>query len=200
MLRELRSIVSKLSLCLSEILMRFEIYLKDSRSVLLVFTDRRKRTDMDRRLSSAISGRSATSAVGLTASLTPSVLKSPFTSLVGARVFAGFRPDELSTAQRKWQAREISNVRQFFDLCAIFSPPLQFTYLSILNQISGRTPSDATQYPVFRTSTSQTRTPAHLYCLSMGTERLRIQKVGPFVERYLQGVGLRPFSPMIPVD
>ncbi|KAI0002519.1 beach-domain-containing protein [Russula compacta] len=111
----------------------FEIYLKDSRSVLLVFTDRRKRTDMDRRLSSAISGRSATSAAGLTASLTPSVLKSPFTSLVGARVFAGFRPDELSTAQRKWQAREISN----------------FTYLSILNQISGRTPSDATQYPVF---------------------------------------------------
>ena len=26
----------------------------------------------------------------------------------------------------------------------------QFTYLSILNQCSGRTPGDATQYPVFR--------------------------------------------------
>ncbi|KAI0300557.1 beach-domain-containing protein [Multifurca ochricompacta] len=107
-----------------------EIYLRDSRSVLLVFTDRRKRTDMDRRLSSAITGRSITSA---TIGLTPGVLKSPFTSKVSARVFAGFRADELSTAQRKWQAREISN----------------FTYLSILNQISGRTPSDATQYPVF---------------------------------------------------
>ncbi|KAH9975416.1 beach-domain-containing protein [Lactifluus volemus] len=107
-----------------------EIYLKDSRSVLLVFTDRKKRIDMDRRLSSAINGRSlaATSSTGLT----PGLLKSPFASLVSARVIAGFRADELSTAQRKWQTKEISN----------------FTYLSILNQISGRTPSDATQYPV----------------------------------------------------
>ncbi|KAH9006451.1 beach-domain-containing protein [Lactarius hatsudake] len=111
-----------------------EIYLRDSRSVLFVFTDRRKRADMDRRLSSAINGRSANSAtIGLAPSLTPNILKSPFTSRVSARVFSGFRADELSTAQRKWQAREISN----------------FTYLSILNQISGRTPSDATQYPVF---------------------------------------------------
>lgn len=61
---------------------------------------------MDRRLSSAISGRSAT----LTAGLTPSGLMSPFASIVGARVLAGFGLDELSTAQRKWQAREISNV------------------------------------------------------------------------------------------
>ncbi|KAI0273049.1 beach-domain-containing protein [Russula aff. rugulosa BPL654] len=108
-----------------------EIYLKDSRSVLLVFTDRRKRADMDKRLSSAISGRSVslTTATGLT----PSGLMTPFASRFGARVLAGFGLDELSTAQRKWQAREISN----------------FTYLSILNQISGRTPSDATQYPVF---------------------------------------------------
>jgi len=92
--------------------MRLEIYLKDSRSVLLVFTDRGKRTDMDRRLSSAINGRSAAGHTpGLTPSLTPSVFKSPFVSKFGARVFAGFRPDELSTAQRRWQAREISNVR-----------------------------------------------------------------------------------------
>ncbi|KAI9465845.1 beach-domain-containing protein [Lactarius psammicola] len=111
-----------------------EIYLRDSRSVLFVFTDRRERADMDRRLSSAINGRSAnTATMGFAPSLTPNILKSPFTSRVGARVFSGFRADELSTAQRKWQAREISN----------------FTYLSVLNQISGRTPSDATQYPVF---------------------------------------------------
>jgi hypothetical protein len=91
--------------------MRLEIYLKDSRSVLLVFTDRRKRADMDRRLSSAISGRSATLTAGLTPGLTtPSGLMSPFASIVGARVLAGFGLDELSTAQRKWQAREISNV------------------------------------------------------------------------------------------
>ena len=61
---------------------------------------------MDRRLSSAINGRSAT----LTAGLTPSGLISPLASRVGARVLAGFGLDELSTAQRKWQAREISNV------------------------------------------------------------------------------------------
>ncbi|KAF8266238.1 beach-domain-containing protein [Lactarius quietus] len=111
-----------------------EIYLRDSRSVLFVFTDRKKREEMDRRLMSTMNGRSATSAtLGFTPSLTPNILKSPFTSRVSARVFSGFRADELSTAQRKWQTREISN----------------FTYLSILNQISGRTPSDATQYPVF---------------------------------------------------
>jgi hypothetical protein len=93
--------------CLSEELLRLEIYLKDSRSVLLVFTDRRKRADMDRRLSSAISGRSVT----LTTGLTPSGLITPFASRFGvARVLAGFGLDELSTTQRKWQAREISNV------------------------------------------------------------------------------------------
>jgi hypothetical protein len=86
--------------------MRLEIYLKDSRSVLLVFTDRRKRTDMDRRLSPAIGGRSTT----LTAGLTPGSLISPFASKFGARFLAGFGLDELSTTQRKWQAREISNV------------------------------------------------------------------------------------------
>ena len=100
---------------LIRILTRLEIYLKDSRSVLLVFTDRRKRTDMDRRLSSAMNGRPATSTApltpGLTPSFTPGIIKSPFASIVSARVFAGFRADELSTAQRKWQAREISNVR-----------------------------------------------------------------------------------------
>ncbi len=70
---------------------------------------------MDRRLSSAIGGRPGLSAAVLTPVLTPgftpNILKSPFASIVSARVFAGFRADELSTAQRKWQAREISNVR-----------------------------------------------------------------------------------------
>ena len=70
---------------------------------------------MDRRLSSAMNGCHATSTVphtpGLTPSFTPGIIKSPFVSIVSARVFAGFRTDELSTAQRKWQAREISNVR-----------------------------------------------------------------------------------------
>ena len=101
-------VVSGLPVCLSKKLIRLEIYLKDSRSVLLVFTDRRKRADMDRRLSSAISGRSVT--LTTTTGLTPSGLITPFASRFGARVLAGFGLDELSTAQRKWQAREISNV------------------------------------------------------------------------------------------
>ena len=99
-------VIPGLSVCLSENIMRLEIYLKDSRSVLLVFTDRKKRADMDRRLSSAISGRSVT----LTTGLTPSGLITPLANRFGARVLAGFGLDELSTAQRKWQAREISNV------------------------------------------------------------------------------------------
>jgi hypothetical protein len=114
---------------LSEMFMRLEIYLKDSRSVLLVFTDRGKRTDMDRRLSSAMNGRPAvTSTAGLTPSFTPSILKSPFASLVGSRVFAGFRADELSTAQRKWQAREISNVREPSN----HAPSSHFYYSSLI--------------------------------------------------------------------
>lgn len=129
---------------------------------------------MDRRLSSAISGRSVTSAVGLTPGFTPTILMSPFASMVGARVFAGFRADELSTAQRKWQAREISNVRQIPDLDAMFLLLLQFAYLSMLNQISGRTPSDATQFPVFRMSIYRSSFIPHLFCFSLGVTRLRI--------------------------
>ncbi|KAI0067044.1 beach-domain-containing protein [Artomyces pyxidatus] len=109
-----------------------EIYFRDSRSLLVVFLEQRQRVDMDRRLSSAISGRGGPDS-GLTPGPTPGLLKSPLFNRASAKLFSGFRADELSTAQRKWQTREISN----------------FTYLSILNQISGRTPSDATQYPVF---------------------------------------------------
>ncbi|KAK0186450.1 beach-domain-containing protein [Armillaria mellea] len=103
-----------------------EIYFKDSRSLLIVFLDKKKRLDIDQRLSTMINNAS-------NAPTTPGLLITPLLGNIGARVLAGFRPDELATAQRKWQTREISN----------------FTYISILNQISGRTPSDATQYPIF---------------------------------------------------
>ena len=69
---------------------------------------------------------------------------------MGTRMLAGFRSDELSTATRKWQSREMSNVWLPFNWPLYYTDNLQFAYLSILNQISGRTPSDATQYPVFR--------------------------------------------------
>ncbi|KAF9267665.1 beach-domain-containing protein [Marasmius fiardii PR-910] len=102
-----------------------EIYFKDSRSLLVVFLDKKRRSAMDQLLSSAVNKPEPTH--------TPGILRTPLLGKVSARVLSGFLPDELSTAQRKWQAREISN----------------FTYLSILNQMSGRTPNDATQYPVF---------------------------------------------------
>ncbi|KAJ3905440.1 hypothetical protein F5879DRAFT_742889 [Lentinula edodes] len=103
-----------------------EIYFKDSRSLLVVFIDKQKRSEIDQRLTT-ITTRASESAH------TPGLLRTPLFGIVSARVLSGLWTDELSTAQRKWQAREISN----------------FTYLCVLNQISGRTPSDATQYPVF---------------------------------------------------
>ncbi|KAJ3506661.1 hypothetical protein NLJ89_g6748 [Agrocybe chaxingu] len=103
-----------------------EVYFRDSRSLLIVFIEKKKRSDFEARLS-AIIGRPSSEATLAAPQRTPRLGR------MGSRMFLGFRSDELSTATRKWQAREISN----------------FAYISILNQISGRTPSDATQYPVF---------------------------------------------------
>lgn len=122
-----------------------EIYFKDSRSLLIVFLEKKKRSEVDQRLS-AIIGRNISDG-----SLTPGLRRTPMLGRMGSRVLSGFRTDELSTAQRKWQAREISNVSSSDNVQSYtFVNPEQFTYISILNQISGRTPSDATQYPVFR--------------------------------------------------
>ena len=79
------------------------------------------------------------------------------------------------------------NLRQSCYLLIFF---LQFTYLSILNQTSGRTPSDATQYPVFRKPSSQTKATAHMYHPSMGIAGLRVRKFGPLIKKCLQGVSL----------
>lgn len=81
----------------------------------------------------------------------PLMRRTPLLGKMSAKVLSGFR-DELSTAQRKWQAREISNVSCSVIIHSTYSlSQEQFAYLSILNQASGRTPGDATQYPVFRT-------------------------------------------------
>ncbi|KAJ7201121.1 beach-domain-containing protein [Mycena pura] len=100
-----------------------EIYFKDSRSLLVVFLDKQRRRDIDQRLFNIINRHNPPDSLPLA---TPGRARTP-----RFRVFQ--KTDELSSAQRRWQTREISN----------------FTYLSILNQISGRTPSDATQYPIF---------------------------------------------------
>nr|VWO93939.1 G protein beta subunit Gib2 [Ganoderma boninense] len=111
-----------------------EIYFRDSRSLLVVFSDRKQRREITGRLSHII-GRTGNDpgSAGLARSPFVGRLSSKVTSAFSAKMVSGFGSAELSVAQRKWQSREISN----------------FTYLSILNQVSGRTPSDATQYPVF---------------------------------------------------
>lgn len=104
-----------------------ELYFKNSRSLLIVFPNKKLRQEICDRITKAI----ANSNISLSRS--PLLFqRSPLVGKMHARVLSGVR-DELSIAQRKWQAREISN----------------FTYISILNQTSGRTPGDATQYPVF---------------------------------------------------
>ncbi|KAJ3575407.1 hypothetical protein NP233_g1115 [Leucocoprinus birnbaumii] len=109
-----------------------EIYFKDSRSLLIVFLDRRHRAEANHRLSNIINKNT------LLHPPTPGLLRTPGISgkaptSQSSKLLLGFKLEDLSTATRKWQAREISN----------------FTYISILNQVSGRTPNDATQYPVF---------------------------------------------------
>ncbi|KAI0029515.1 beach-domain-containing protein [Vararia minispora EC-137] len=108
-----------------------EIYFRDSRSLLVAFLAPKQRGDMQQRLSSILNIQTSVSS----ALRTPNPLRSPFVTRMmnSAKVFSTFREDGLLSAQRRWQTRELSN----------------FAYLCILNQLSGRTPSDATQYPVF---------------------------------------------------
>ena len=94
---------------------RLELYFKDSRSLLVVFLDKQKRQAITDRLSSIISGDKYSGDT-----LTPGFLKSPLpimerlsarvSATMNAKVLMGFKMDEIATAQRRWQAREISNV------------------------------------------------------------------------------------------
>jgi hypothetical protein len=123
--------------------------MRDSRSVFVVFPTQKDRQDIHSKLTFLLNSR-----VGNDPTISPggAMLRTPLLSRVSARVFTGGR-DEISTAQRKWQAREISNVGRPQRLGHIRGLTLhQFAYISILNQGSGRTRSDVTQYPVFRQS------------------------------------------------
>ncbi|KAF8547687.1 beach-domain-containing protein [Imleria badia] len=108
-----------------------EIFFKDSRTLLAIFLDGAHRHDVSQRLQVIITRHSTqehASTLGL-------VLREMSIAMPKGMGRAALTADDkaLATAQRQWQNREISN----------------YTYLSILNQLSGRTPSDATQYPVF---------------------------------------------------
>jgi hypothetical protein len=71
-----------------------------------VFVDRSQRERFNHRLAANLPMANPT-----TPATPAAFLKTPRPAKASARVFSGFRQDELSTAQRKWQAREISNVR-----------------------------------------------------------------------------------------
>ncbi|TFK23845.1 beach-domain-containing protein [Coprinopsis marcescibilis] len=158
-----------------------EIYFKDSRSLLLVFLDKKRRSDVDTRISAIINKNNSDPALS-----TAGPPRTPMFSLMGSRVFSNFRGDDLATATRRWQAREISN----------------FTYLSILNQTSGRTPSDATQYPIFpwviadyTSSTLDLNAPESYRDLSKPMGALSPERRQAAETRYanLESVGEEPF-------
>ncbi|KAJ1299892.1 hypothetical protein OPQ81_005012 [Rhizoctonia solani] len=105
-----------------------EFYFKDNRTVLIVCAT----PDARQQILNKIAFVQARSSLE---SITPGGFRSPLINRMSARVTLALQSrDEVSTATRRWQAREISN----------------FAYLSILNQASGRTCNDLTQYPVFR--------------------------------------------------
>lgn len=84
---------------------RLEIYFKDSRSLLIVFLDKKKRTDFETRLSSSVDPPQ----LEFSSTSSPAARPQSFVKM-GSRLLNGFRLNELSTATKKWQARELSNV------------------------------------------------------------------------------------------
>ncbi|KAG1745693.1 hypothetical protein EDB19DRAFT_1927133 [Suillus lakei] len=104
----------------------FEIFFKDSRTLLVIFLDGSRRQVASQMLSSIALKMKMSDPSPIPGSIIPK-------SLLRSRSSTGAVEKELQLAQRQWQNRELSN----------------FGYLSILNQLSGRTPNDATQYPVF---------------------------------------------------
>ncbi|KAG8889189.1 hypothetical protein FRB98_005531 [Tulasnella sp. 332] len=105
-----------------------EMYFKDSRSILVVFSSKLSRQSTLAKFDIAkMQGLNVMSPI-------LSATRTPLISRVGESLSTALQGyDEMLAAQRRWQSREISN----------------FTYLSLINQASGRTPNDLTQYPVF---------------------------------------------------
>ena len=93
---------------LKPFVIRLEIYFRDSRSLLVVFLDRKRRSDFEQHLPS-IMGRPASELI-MSPGSASYPQRTPLLGRMSSRVLSGFRADELSTATRKWQARELSNV------------------------------------------------------------------------------------------
>ena len=106
-------------LSLKFFIIRLEIYFKDSRSLLVVFLDKKRRSDFELHLPS-IMGRPPSELV-MSPGVASQSQRTPLLGRMGSRMMSGFRVDELSSATRKWQARELSNVcliARAFALCS----------------------------------------------------------------------------------
>jgi hypothetical protein len=82
-------------------LFSFEIYFKDSRFLLIVFLDNKKRADMEQHLSTILGH--PYSDIAHTPGLA-SLQRMPIFGEMGSRMLSGFKSDELSTVTRRWQA------------------------------------------------------------------------------------------------
>ncbi|KIM59893.1 hypothetical protein SCLCIDRAFT_1217340 [Scleroderma citrinum Foug A] len=106
-----------------------EVFFKDSRTLLTVFLGGAQRHNVSQRLQTIILRYSLHGHP----SIFSLILRDMSIALPGGRNLDTSHEKALATAQQQWCNREISN----------------YAYISILNQLSGRTPNDATQYPVF---------------------------------------------------
>ncbi|KAG8690949.1 hypothetical protein FRC11_007896 [Ceratobasidium sp. 423] len=158
-----------------------EFYFKDNRTVLIVCAT----PDARQQILNKIAFVQARSSLE---SISPGGFRSPLINRMSARVTLALQSrDEVSTATRRWQAREISN----------------FAYLSILNQASGRTCNDLTQYPVFpwvlsdyTSKTLDLNSPASFRVLSKPMGALSPSRREAASTRYssLQSIGEQAFN------
>lgn len=79
--------------------------MRDSRTLLIVFATNKERQDMHGKLTWLLGSKTSDPN---TPNAT-SAISAQFLGLVSAKMLTGYR-EEIWTAQRKWQAREISNV------------------------------------------------------------------------------------------
>lgn len=97
----------------AETFFRLEFYFKDNRTVLIVCAT----PDARQQILNKVAFVQARSSLE---SISPGGFRSPLMSRVSARVTVAFQgKDEVSTATRRWQAREISNVRCAYIHCSL---------------------------------------------------------------------------------
>ena len=143
-----------------------EVYFKDNRSLLIVCASKKRRQEIGDKLSEKIALRVQND------SRSPLLFRNPLIGKASARVMVNVR-DELYTAQRKWQAREISNVS--FSALSSGRPELSFSSrisaFSTSRQVGRLSMQRSILSSVCSTTTPRLTFCAHLWH-SMGPGRL----------------------------